>query len=127
MNVRWASLWNIPEAIGFILRNVQKNGLDYRIFEYPTTKVMRVDGENGEALFYLPVHNTVTLESIGWAPEVDVPDKVAVTLTAIEAIEKEAWAAGIREIFFVSSDARTDKFAEDHLGFEKLTVLRKRL
>lgn len=127
MNARWSTLWEIPEAIGFIIANRVKGNFDPAIFRYPTLKVMRTENGQGGALVYLPVHSAAILESVGWAPDLDAEHKVEAGITALEQVEREAWAAGYREVFFISSDERTDRFCQEQLGYEAVKVLRKKL
>lgn len=127
MRANWANLWQVPEAIAFAIANRVKSSLDPQIYSYPTTKIMRVENGEGNAMAYLPVHSGAILESLGWAPELDAEHKVEAGITALEQVEREAWASGYREVFFVSSDDRTDEFCQRQLGYEKITVLRKRL
>lgn len=127
MRACWANLWQVPEAIGFALANRFKGNLDPQIYSYPTIKIMRVENGDGNAVCYLPVHSAAILESLGWAPGLNAEHKVEAGITALEQVEREAWNSGYREMLFVSSDDRTDEFCQRQLGYEKITVLRKRL
>lgn len=127
MTTRWANLWDIPQAISFAIANAAKNGLDHRIYTYPTTRVMRAANEEGEAVAYLPVHSGAILESLGWAPNLNVEDKAKAAIAAAQEIEREMLLMGVREVFFISSDERTDEFCEKRLGYERVTAMRKRL
>ena len=127
MKARWATLWDVPEALGFAIANADKGNLDQRIYGYPTLKIMRVENGDSSALLYLPVHSGAILESLGWANWMDASQKLQAALAGLEAIEREAYLTGYREVFFVSSDERVDKFSTEKLGYEKVTALRKRL
>jgi hypothetical protein len=127
MRARWANLWDIPQAISFGLANAAKGNLDHRIYSYPTMRIMRAESEDGIAMAYLPMHTAAVLESLGWAPELEAEQKAVAAITATAEIEREAYAAGYREVFFICSDGRTDEFAEKKLGYERVTAMRKRL
>lgn len=127
MNARWATYWEIPEAIRFAIANAVKGALDSRIYTYPTLRIMRTENGDGGAMVYLPVHSGAILESLGWAPDLNAEHKAVAAATAAEAIEREAWLMGYREVFFICSDERTDEFCQKWLGFERVTAMRKRL
>jgi len=127
MTANWATLWHIPEAIAFALANAVKGNLDHHIYSYPTTRIMRVTNGEGCAIAYLPVHSAAILESVGWAPDLNAGQKTTAVIAAANEIEREVYAAGYREIFFVSSDERIDEFAERHLSYERTSVMRRRL
>jgi hypothetical protein len=127
MKARWAVLWEIPQAIAFALANAVKGNLDHRIFSYPTTRIMRAENGDGTAMAYLPVHTAAVLESLGWAEGLDAEHKILAAVTACDEIEREAYLLGYREVFFISSDERTDEFCQRHLGYERVTAMRKRL
>lgn len=125
MNVQWANLGQIPEAIGFAIANVTKNNLDFRIYSYPTARIMRAENGNGAALCYLPVHTGIILESLGWAQNLKAGQKAAAGIATLEEIERQSFAAGYREVIFLSSDRRTDKFCQRWLGYERVNAMRK--
>jgi hypothetical protein len=127
MRARWATLWEIPQAISFAIANAVKGALDHRIFSYPTTRIMRSEDDEGNAMAYLPVHTGAILESLGWADALDAEHKALAAVVASEEIEREAWQLGYREVFFICSDERTDEFCEKRLGYERVHAMRKRL
>lgn len=126
MTARWATLLEVTQAIQFALANALKGNLDLNIYNYPTIRIMRAENGDGNAACYLPVHTCAVLESLGWADGLDAHNKALAAMAASEQIEREAWNVGYREIFFISSDRRTDEFAE-RLGYERVTAMRKRL
>lgn len=127
MTARWATLWEVPQAISFAIANAFKGNLDHRIFNYPTLRIMRAEDGEGNAMAYLPVHTGAILESLGWANGLDAEHKALAAVVASEEIERQAWASGYREVFYICSDDRTDDFAEKRLGYEPVKCMRKRL
>ena len=127
MKIRWANLWDMPEAVGCLIANREYGDFDHRVLTYPSTRVMRAEDEDGMAVAYLPAHTGLILESLGWAPEIRAADKVEAAVKMLSAIECEAFAAGARESFFLSSDERTNEFCRKHLGFEPVRAMRNRL
>jgi len=122
--IRWATLWEIPQAISFLMRNSEKNHFDHRVLTYPSTRVIRA-GED-KALAYMPVHTGAILESLGWAEDATAEQKLTAAMEMLRQVGAEAHSLGYREMFFISSDERTDESAMK-LGFEKVTCYRKRI
>ncbi len=124
MTIRWATLWEIPQAISFLMRNHEKNHFDHGVLTYPSTKLLRAG--DASAVAYMPVHTGAILESLGWADGVDAENKLAAATAMVTQVATEAHALGYRELYFISSDERTDESALK-LGFEKVSCLRKRI
>ena len=74
----------------------------------------------------MPVHTGIVLESMGWAENLEAREKLESAVVMVNQVSSEAHSIGYREMFFISSDERTDAAAEK-LGFEKVTCYRKRL
>jgi len=124
--IRFASLLEIPEALQLLLENSEHNGLDLRIFQYPVTRVVRSENGNG-ADAYMAVQTVPMLESIGYTRSLEPERRKAVALEMVDFVEQEARKGGMGEVYFVSSDPKTDARAMKERGFEPVTAFRKRL
>lgn len=100
------------------------NLFDPAVMAYPTTKTLVA--HNGEALLYMPVQTTLTMESLAPKPGI-APIEEALALREItKAVALLASQAGIREAYFLCKDERVVKFATAH-GYEELPYKTLRL
>lgn len=106
----------------WLLENRRNNALDMDVMNYPTTRLVAA-----ENVGVLPYQAVIVLESAGWGPGVSADNKAVAAVEMIGAVEREAREAGIREIFYLSSDDRTDEFLRKHLNFEPVKAFRKRI
>lgn len=125
---RWAVIWDMPEALQFLINSRDTNDLDVAVLTYPNTKVVRAESvEQPGAVAYMPVQNAVVLESVGFKDGLSAGEKLSAVTAMCAQVASEACSLGIREMYYLSSDGRTDEAAMKGLGFEKVTAYRKRL
>jgi hypothetical protein len=120
-----AKLIDIPEFLVWIFGNRDKNKLDPKILEYPTLRVY--SAANDSAIAFLPIHSGVILESLALNPEASPEDKLEAVCGIVNQVMLDAIQQGIREMFYISSDERTDESAVRQLGFEEVKCYRKKL
>ena len=125
MTARPAGYKDVPQGLLWLYKATETNGFDPAVLDYPLLKM--VVAGNGKAVAYLPYHPVVCLESLGLRPDASARERLAAVAVAFEHVEREARAAGVREILFLSSDDRLDESAVAHFGFQRVTALRKRL
>ena len=118
---------DIEPVIDWCQANSERNAFDRDVLTYPATKVLAAH-DNGTVFCYLPVQGAAVFESVGPNPDA-TPLQVAASL--VEMVKGGclmAYANGMREAYFLSSDEITGEGAKK-LGFEELpyTVYRKRL
>lgn len=105
----------------------KQKDVDWATLDYPTAdKVAVVDGADRPMLF-AHFHAGLIIESLAFRPGLSPKEKLE---SALEVVNNQCSAAkgiGVREAYYMSSDARTDESAMRHLGFEKVTMYRKRL
>lgn len=114
-----------PQILAWLWQNRDKNCLDLAMLDYPTLEITGAY-EDGSALAYMPKHAAVIIDSMAWSPEATVVDKVESAEALLEQTERQAFGAGVREIFYVSSDDRTDEWMSER-GYVKTTCYRKRM
>lgn len=120
-------LWDVAQALWWLMEGKEKNHFDARIADYPTLSIYKAD-EDGKAVAYLPSHLGAVLESMAYSPEEKDPEKrLAATMGLLELACAEAQKGGVREAYFMSSDEKFDEHAIKHAGFEAVKMLRKRL
>ena len=102
--------------------NREHNDFDAEVLNYPTSELYVSPEENPVAC--MPIHGAIMLESIGFA-EVDTKDKLAATIDMLQSVIERARALGIKGIVYLSSDERTDLYAEKVLGFKEIKAYRK--
>lgn len=122
MTVRIAKISELLEAVTWLMAGKEANSFDLGILDYPTLEVVK----SGD-ICYLPWHGGAILESVGFRPSATPREKLEATVSAVRAIEQKAAEMGIRELYFMSSDDRTDEAAAKHLGFEKVVMFRKKV
>lgn len=107
--------------------NSERNAFDRDVLTYPSTKVLAAHN-NGTVYAYMPVQGVAMLESIGPNPAVNPLQVAAALVEMVQGASLMAYANGMREIYFLSSDALTAE-GSAKLGFEELPykVFRKRL
>lgn len=96
-----------------------RNNIDTEIFSYPATKTFKAG--NGNPLLYMPIQNTVMLESLAFNPEATNAEKATALREMFSVVSWEARNAGIGEIYFLCADQETKTFVEHH-GFEAMTA-----
>lgn len=118
-------LVDVAQFLVWLLQGREKNALDLDILDYPTLRVYTAEADR--KVGYLPVHGSVILESLALNPEASAREKLEAVCAMTQHIERDALAAGVRELFYISSDDRTDESAVRQLGFEKVAAYRKKL
>lgn len=121
MSVSRLKLSEVPRFMAWLIANRDRNSFDPEVIDYPTLRVY------GSGSGYLPVHSGVILESLALSPDASAEQKLSGVIEMVNAVESEARDAGIRELFYISSDARTDESAVRQLGFEKVVAYRKKI
>jgi hypothetical protein len=120
-----AKLIDIPQFLVWLFGNREKNKLDLEILEYPTLRVY--SAANDSAIAFLPIHSGVILESLALNPEASPEEKLEAVCGIVNQVMLDATQQGIREMFYISSDERTDASAVRQLGFEEVKCYRKKL
>jgi len=107
--------------------NADRNAFDKGVLGYPATSVLAAHN-NGTVYIYMPVQGAAILESIGKNPESTSIQVTEGVMACVKAAALTAYAAGMRELYFLASDKTTAEGAE-LMGFESLPyqVYRKRL
>lgn len=124
MNIGLARLVDIPQFLVWLFSN-PKNSLDPKILDYPTLRVY--SAANEKQVGFLPIHSGVILDSVALDPGSPAEQKLEAVAGMVNLICAEAFQSGIREVFYISSDERTDESAVRQLGFEKVICYRKKL
>lgn len=118
--IRKVGLRDAGYVLEWIRENKHRNDLDEMMFDYPTCEVL-TDGNAA-----IPMHQTLTLESMGFKPGTHPKDMVRSVDALMEAIEGVAFNANIRELYYVSSDPEVDRAAERR-GWTRTVCYRKKL
>lgn len=126
MNVRWLRILDIPLFLKLLWDGREQNDVDFHILDYPTFRAVAAEKE-GKPKAFLPLQTCIVLESLALDPELEPKEKLDSVVEMVHNIGKEAFREGIRELYYISSDERTDESAVRQLGFERVTAYRKRL
>jgi hypothetical protein len=126
IDVRLAEPQTEP-VVDWCQANSSRNAFDRDVLEYPATKVLAAHN-NGTVYAYMPVQGVAMLESIGPNPAVNPIQIAAAIVEMVQGACLMAYANGMREAYFLSSDDLTAEGAKK-MGFEELPykVYRKRL
>lgn len=124
MMIRGMNFLDVPQWLRLLWNNREKNALSPAMLKYPTLQVA-VAEKDGKPITYLPYHRGLVLDSLAFADNLPVKDRLDSVVQIVNTVIREAFASGVRECYYVSSDERTDEAAARHLGFEKLVVYRK--
>jgi hypothetical protein len=118
---------DIEPVIDWCQANSERNAFDRDVLTYPATKVMAACN-NGDVYAYMPVQGVAMLESVGPNPEATPLQISSALVEMVQGACLMAYANGMREAYFLSSDELTAEGAKK-MGFEELPykVFRKRL
>lgn len=118
---------NTEPVIDWCQANSERNAFDRDVLDYPATKVLAAHN-NGTVYAYMPVQGVAMLESIGPNPAINPIQIAAAIVEMVKGACLMAYANGMRECYFLSSDSLTAEGAKK-MGFEELPykVYRKRL
>ena len=107
--------------------NSGRNAFDKDVLTYPNTKILAAHANDAVSV-YLPVQPVAMLESVGSNPSATPLEVAGGLIEATKAACVLAYAAGHREVYFLSSDDLTAQGAQ-MLGFVPLpyTIYRKKL
>jgi hypothetical protein len=106
------------------LKNTESNCFDESVLDYPTCEVLVAPEESPTSC--LPIHLTVTLESLGHAPESDAKQRLLATLDCLRLAAEKAKGVGAKELYYIASDGRIDERAEK-LGFKRVWCYRMKI
>lgn len=126
MIVRYLKLLDVPMFLKWLWDGREQNDVDFRILDYPTFRVVAAE-KDGKPQAFLPLQTCIVLESLALGPELEPKEKLDSVVEMVHNIGKEAFREGIRELYYISSDERTDESAVRQLGFERVVAYRKRL
>jgi len=117
------------EAKQFIDWAVQNpnNDFDAEVPKFPSTRTVAAYDKTG-VLAYMPIQSPLMLESMATRPGLDKLTTAAAMKEFTQWAVTQAHAQGAGEIYFLGSDADTDKFATNQV-YERLpyTVFRLKL
>lgn len=123
MRFRKASYTESLQHIQWLL---SQKMVDWQTLDYPTVEKVAVEIE-GKPVVFGHYHGVLVIESLAFSPEADVKDRLESTVLLVNNICQRAKELGFREVWFQSSDPRTDESARRQLGFEEVKALKKRL
>jgi hypothetical protein len=114
------------EAIQHLQWLIGKKDVDWRTLDYETTEkfISLVDNEPKAIMHH---HLGLVLESVAFNPDSTPKERLESVVELVDNSVSRATSVGAREIFYISSDERTDESAVRQLGFEKVVCYRKRL
>jgi len=98
--------------------NLDRNDADPEVLTYPTTFVLCAYDSDGP-LAFLPVQQPMFLEGLAPRPGADQIKIAAALRDLFKACVTQAHLKGSGELYFLSQDESTDKFARHH-AFTKL-------
>lgn len=104
-----------------------KNGFDPEVATYPSTITWCAYDQKGP-LAYMPMQVPLMMESLGTRPDATEYEIASALKEFTQEFVTQAHIRGAGEIYFLGTDANTDKLAKNQI-FEKLpyTVYRVRL
>jgi len=108
-------------CLDWLVANRECNDFDPEVMNYPTMELYVSPDENPNAC--LPIHAGIVLESMGFGCE-DVKQRLASSLELLRMAAERAKSLGMKELIYLSSDARTDEFAVKALGFKAVKAYR---
>jgi len=103
--------------IEWSIRNMEKNLFDPDVLRYPQTVVYCA--HDGEPIMFLPIQLVPMLESLAPNPDATEAQQTAALKELVQTAAFQAKKLGMGEIYFISKDEDTIKFAQKH-GFEDL-------
>lgn len=101
------------------VQNLDKNHIDPKVVEYPSTFVLAAYAEDGPVM-YMPVQTPLMMESVAVDPEASEMKQAQALKELVQALVLQCHLKGIGEIYFIGSDEKTSAFAENQL-FEKIS------
>jgi hypothetical protein len=107
---------DIPQLSQWLL-DTPDNHYDKEIFFYPQTITLVAHKDRN--LVFMPLQLTITLESLAVNPENTNTETSLSMAELMRTAVYEANLRGVKEIYFVGTNADTIKFAE-HRNFEKI-------
>jgi hypothetical protein len=116
--VRPAKVADSEKCAKWAIQNLDRNKLDAKVMEYPSTFTLAAYTEDGPVMF-MPVQTPLMMESVCMDPEASDMNQAQALKELVQALVTQAHLKGIGEIYFVGSDERTSAFAENQL-FEKV-------
>lgn len=105
----------MARALQFLARIREQSHLDTDILTYPMTTMLEAYVKaTGEPVLYMPVQHVLMMESLGPSPTAS-PIDIAKGLEEItKIVSYDAQKAGIGEVYYPSSDASVNGFAQRH-------------
>jgi N-acetylglutamate synthase-like GNAT family acetyltransferase len=115
------------EAIQHLQWLLKQKDVDFGTMDYGTTeKYVRLDDNNKPTAFNHH-HAGLIIESLAFEPESDAKTRLVSGLELLDNCIERARLNGLSEVYFMSSDERTDEAACKHRGFDVVKMLRKRI
>lgn len=103
-----------------------KKGVDFTTLDYETAeKFVSLVGDAPKAILHH--HLGLILESVAFSPDSTAKERLEAVVELVDNSCSRAKSVGAREIFYISSDERTDESAVRQLGFERVICYRKRV
>lgn len=125
MDTRPAKFAESQTVIDWLLVGKEKNHCDLGVLDYPTIEVWAT-GHGEQVDCFTPIHSGLIVESLALRPEADAKERFVAAVAGIVKASERAQQFGIRELYYMSSDDRTDEAAKN-LGFEEVKMFRKKL
>lgn len=114
------------ETIQHLQWLLKQKDVDWDTLNYPTAaKWVALDGER--VLAFNHTHLGLVVESVAFNPDSTPKQRLESCIDLVNTYSEMAKSDGMREIYYISSDARTDEAAMKHLGFQPVKCYRKRL
>jgi hypothetical protein len=105
----------VATAMKWFGRIREQSHLDVDMLTYPTTSILEAYVKaTGEPVLYLPIQHVLMLESMGPSPVASEIDIAKGLEEIIKIVNYEAQKLGIGEVYYPSSDANVNKFAQRH-------------
>lgn len=122
MSVRKANCFEQIEQVMWLQK---QNLVDYETLSYPTTERFGCEVE-GKRVAYMHHHASLVLESIAFSPDSTPKERLESASELLDNAISRAKGNGLAEIYYISSDPRTDETAE-RMGFTKVSCYRKKV
>lgn len=110
------------DCLKWLESNRENNDFDPAVLDYPTCELYVAPDDEPKGC--LPVHGVMMLESLGFNTD-DPKERLVAALEMVQTAVERCKQSGIKEMVFLSSDARTDEFCTRVLGFREVKAFRK--
>lgn len=122
MSARKAKFAEHGKCLEWLEANRESNDFDPAVLDYPTAELYVAPDDSPKSC--IPVHSAMVLESLGFADGI-TKENLLNTLELLHFARMRCEQVGIKEMIYLSSDERTDAYAEKVLGFKPIKAYRK--